>query len=228
MVRGWRIFWVPAGRSVESKRLPVLGGWDGLAEDEERAGVRPGTPILLSPDCQIDGRLARFLVRSSFARLEQETKRNYATDYCVFFDFLWHRDKNWDEADPDDLWDFEDWRTRSLSNPRRVGGARWNRGLAALGRLYSWAVKQGYVSASPIETREAIGRHGQAVEVPTARAKDARSSDVRWLTPRMFGVGWMSACADSPQMVCRRRHGAGGWKTGIRLSPTCFSHRVCG
>ncbi|WP_345042565.1 hypothetical protein [Arthrobacter methylotrophus] len=43
---------MPAGRSVESKRLPVLGGWDGLAEDEERAGVRPGTPILLSPDCQ--------------------------------------------------------------------------------------------------------------------------------------------------------------------------------
>lgn len=185
-MRGWRIFWVPAGRSVESKRLPVLGGWHGLAEDEERAGVRPGTPILLSPDCQIDGRLARFLVRSSFARLEQETKRNYATDYCVFFDFLWRRDKNWDEAGPDDLWDFEDWRTRSLSNPRRVGGARWNRGLAALGRLYSWAVKQGYVSASPIETREAIGRHGQAVEVPAARAKDARSSDVRWLTPRMF------------------------------------------
>lgn len=185
-MQGWRVFWVPAGRSVESKRLPVLGGWEGLAEDEERAGVRSGTPILLSPDCQIDGRLARFLVRSSFARLEQETKRNYATDYCVFFDFLWRRDKDWDEAGPDDLWDFEDWRTRSLSNPRRVGGARWNRGLAALGRLYSWAVKQGYVSVSPIETREAVGRHGQAVEVPAARAKDARSSDVRWLTPRMF------------------------------------------
>ena len=65
-----------AGRAVCRVEAVVgLGGWDGLAEDEERAGVRPGTPILLSPDCQIDGRLARFLVRSSFARLEQETKR---------------------------------------------------------------------------------------------------------------------------------------------------------
>jgi hypothetical protein len=56
----------------------------------------------------------------------QETKRNYATDYCVVFDFLWRRDKDWDEAGPDDLWDFEDWRTR-LKRGRRSGGtgSRW-------------------------------------------------------------------------------------------------------
>ena len=78
----------------------------------------------------------RFMVRSSFARLEQETKRKYTTDYLVFFDFLWRRDKDWDRATADDLWDFEDWRTRSLRNPRRIGDARWNRSPAALGRLY--------------------------------------------------------------------------------------------
>ncbi|WP_226966648.1 site-specific integrase [Streptomyces phaeolivaceus] len=166
--------------------MSALGGWEDLEERETRAGIRPGTPILLSPNCQVDGRLSQFLARSSFSRLEPESKRNYTTDYCVFFDFLWVRGKNWDEATSSDLWDFEDWRTRSIRNPEKVGGARWNRGLAALGRLYSWAVKQQYVSVSPIETREAIGRHGQIVEVPAARAKDARSSNVRWLTPRTF------------------------------------------
>ncbi|MEV0476168.1 hypothetical protein [Streptomyces prunicolor] len=111
---------------------------------------------MLSPNCQIDGRLSHFLARSSFARLDPETKRNYTTYYCVFFDFLWSCGKNWDEATSGDLWDFEDWRTRFVKNPQKVGGARWNRGLAALGRLYSWAVKQRYVSVSPIEMREAI------------------------------------------------------------------------
>lgn len=183
---GWRVYWVPASRVVEATRVSALGRWEDLEEREKRAGIWPGTPILLAPNCQVDGRLSQFLARSSFSRLERETKRNYTTDYCVFFDFLWGRGKNWDEATSSDLWDFEDWRTRSIRNPERVGGARWNRGLAALGRLYSWAVKQQYVSVSPIETREAIGRHGQVVEVPAARAKDARSSNVRWLTPRTF------------------------------------------
>lgn len=184
---GWRVYWVPAGGSVASTaRLSALTGREDFAGEEMLAGARPGTPIMLSPGHQVDGRLARFMVRSSFARLEQETKRNYTTDYCVFFDFLWRRDKHWDQATSDDLWDFEDWRTRSLSNPYRVGGARWNRGLAALGRLYSWAASQGYVRESPIETREAVGRRGQIVEVPAARAKDAKSSDVHWLTPRLF------------------------------------------
>lgn len=43
-------FLVPAVRHVESKRLSVLGGWDAPDEDEERAGLHAGTPILLSPD----------------------------------------------------------------------------------------------------------------------------------------------------------------------------------
>ncbi|MEV6497871.1 hypothetical protein [Streptomyces prunicolor] len=168
MVSRWRVYWVPAQRVVEAIRVPALGDWEDLEEREARAGIRPGTPILLSPNCRIGGRLSHFLARSFFARLDPETKRSYATDYCVFVDFLWSRGKNWDEAISGDLWDFEGWRTRSVKNPQKVGGALWNRGLAALGRLYLWAVKQRYVSVSPIEMRETIGRHGQVVEAPAA------------------------------------------------------------
>ncbi|MFJ3164215.1 hypothetical protein [Streptomyces kanasensis] len=56
--------------------------------------------------------------------LAPETKRNYTDDYCLFFDFLWGRGKTWREATADGLRDFEDWQTRSLRNPRRVGGSR--------------------------------------------------------------------------------------------------------
>ncbi|QHA09632.1 tyrosine-type recombinase/integrase [Streptomyces broussonetiae] len=141
---------------------------------------------MLSPDCQVDELLSVYLCRSSFARLEAETKRNYTSDYCVFFDFLWGRGKTWNEATADDLWDFEDWRTRSPRNPRKVGPSRWNRGLAAVTRLYRWAVTNGHMTDSPVETRSVMGRRGEAMQVPTARAKGARASNVRWLTPRAF------------------------------------------
>lgn len=149
-------------------------------------GIHAGDPILLSPDYRIAGVLSRYLCRSSFARLAPETKRNYTDDYCLFFDFLWGRGKAWSDATSDDLWDFEDWRTRSLRNPRRIGGARWNRGLAALGRLYEWAVRAGHVPVSPVVMRSVVGRSGDVVTVPAARAKNAKASEVHWLTPRAF------------------------------------------
>ncbi|MFF1691246.1 MULTISPECIES: site-specific integrase [unclassified Streptomyces] len=166
--------------------MPNLAGWEDLAEREERVGIHPGDPILLSPDYRIDDVLSRYLCRSSFARLAPETKRNYADDYCLFFDFLCGRGKTWREATADDLWDCEDWRTRSLRNPRRVGGSRWNRGLAALARLYEWAVQREHVAVSPVLMRSIIGLSGQSVLVPAARSKSARASEVRWLTPRAF------------------------------------------
>ncbi|MEW2068294.1 site-specific integrase [Streptomyces sp. NPDC007346] len=176
---------MPEERRV-GDRVPVLAGWENLAVREERVGVHPGDPILLSPDYRIDEVLSRYLCRSSFARLAPETKRNYTDDYCLFFDFLWGRGRWWNEASADDLWDFEDWRTRSLRNPSRVGGARWNRGLAALVRLYEWAVQRGFVQVNPVLMRSVVGRSGELLLVPSGRAKNARTSEVRWLTPRAF------------------------------------------
>ncbi|MFH8411204.1 hypothetical protein ACH4FX_41510 [Streptomyces sp. NPDC018019] len=83
--------------------MPILAGWGDLAEREERFGIHPGDPILLSPDYRGDGVMGLYLCRSSFSRLEHESKRNYTGDYCVFFDFLWGRGKNWNEATADDL-----------------------------------------------------------------------------------------------------------------------------
>ncbi|GAA3516950.1 site-specific integrase [Streptosporangium album] len=183
---GWKVYWVPVRRLVVPERVPVLAGWEDLAEREERTGIHPGDPIMLSPDCRIDELLSLFFCRSAFARLAMGTKRSYTDDYRLFFDFLWGRGKAWSEATADDLWDFEDWRTRSPRNPGRVGGARWNRGLAALTHLYRWAVRHGYVATNPIEMRERLGQYGEVTETPAAQAKNARASNVHWMTPRMF------------------------------------------
>jgi site-specific recombinase XerD len=188
---GWKVYWVPERREVVAPRLPVLAGLEDLAAREERTGIHPGDPIMLSPDCRVEELLSLFFCRSAFARLAPETKRNYTDDYRVFFDFLWGRAKVWTEATADDLWDFEDWRTRSPRNPARVGAARWNRGLAALTRLYQWAHRHNHITANPIVMNESLSRFGQVIEAPQARAKNPRSSNVHWLTPRMFRL-WVN------------------------------------
>jgi hypothetical protein len=78
-------------------------------------------------------------------------------DYCVLFDFLCDRGKAWTQATADDLWDFEDWRTRSSRNPNKVGPDRWNRGLAAITRLYGWATAHGYMPVNLVVMRSAVG-----------------------------------------------------------------------
>lgn len=68
----------------------------------------------------------------------------------------------------------------------RISEAKWNRELAALRRLYEWAARQGQVTASPVTVKTVRDRHGDVVEVAQARARDVRSSNVKWLTPRAF------------------------------------------
>lgn len=182
----WQVYWVPRHSVAVPDGVSVLTGYGDLSEREERVGIHVGDPILLSPDYRIDEWLSLYLCRSSFVRLAPETKRNYTDDYCLLFDFLWARGKTWNKATADDLWDFEDWRTRSARNPRRIGGSRWDRGLAAFTRLYAWAVRKELMAVNPIVMRTVGDRHGQLVEVPEARSKNSRSSNVHWLTPRAF------------------------------------------
>lgn len=110
----------------------MLQRWTDLGEREAACWIDPGDVFLVDPEQRVDARLTLYLTRSSFARLARETRRNYAEDGCLFFNFLWSRGKGWDRATTDDLLDFEDWRRWSVRNPRRISGAKWNRELAAL------------------------------------------------------------------------------------------------
>ncbi|WP_280203247.1 site-specific integrase [Nocardia cyriacigeorgica] len=186
MSRLWTVHWVSAELAAPSGQHPLLDEWRDLVEREESFGLDPGDPFMVDPDFRVDARLTRYFGRSSFANLRKATKRSYTTDYRVFFNFLWSRGKYWDAADYDALLDFEDWRRRSPRNMRRISGSKWNRELAALSRLYGWAVKQGFVAESPVGVKTVRNRYGDLVEVAEARAKDVRSSNVKWLTPRAF------------------------------------------
>lgn len=164
--------WVPDPGGWGSLSEAVLGVGD-LPQAVERLGLRPGDPVFMAPDFRIDADLLDFVRSSAFRWLERETKRNYATDIRLLLDFLWARRVAWRDASERDLADYRAWRCRAPENPRRIGGAKWNREAAAFTRLFRWAQR------SPLPAD--VSRRED-------RAADAISSRVAWLTPRTWGM----------------------------------------
>ncbi len=182
----WRVFWVPQDAVRAGVRRRVLAGWDDLPGREDAAGVQAGDPIFLPPDYRVDPLLGLYVQSATFRKYTAETKRNYATDIALLLTFLWGRGRAWTDAAERDLEDYEHWRRFAPGNPDRIGGAKWDRELAAFASLYGWAVKNGHVARSPVAMKQVRGRNGGVVTAPAARAKDARTSNVHWLTPRTW------------------------------------------
>ena len=182
----WSLYWTDRHTQVPGGFLPLLDEWADIDRREQVLGIERDTPILIDPECRIDPRLVRFVCRSRFAFLAGETKRAYTKDYRLFFSFLYRRGKHWDEADHEDIDDYESWRRRSPDNPRRIGGSKWARELAAFKLLYGWAAGAGHIAGSPVRTHTVRRRDGTSVEVADNRPRDVRVSNVKWLTPRTF------------------------------------------
>ena len=182
----WLLYWTARDVAVPQGFLPLLDEWTAIDSRERALSIEAGTPILIDPAGRIDPRLAYFLRRSRFAFLAEETKHAYAKDYRLFFTFLYQREKYWDKTDHEDIDDYESWRRRSEDNPRRIGGSKWARELAAFKLLYGWAVAVGHIDRSPVLTHAVRRRDGTVMEVANNRPKDVRASNVKWLTPRTY------------------------------------------
>lgn len=182
----WRVFWVPSAARDGGVRPRLLPDWANLRTREGSVGVHSGDPIFLSPDHCVDARLTLYAQSRAFRGYTAETRRNHVTDLRLFLTFLSNRDVSWTAATRNDIEDYEDWRRFAQQNPRRIGGAKWDRELSALASLYTWAANNQYVERSPVAMKRVIGRDGTTITVPAARAKDARRSNVHWLTPRSW------------------------------------------
>ena len=225
----WRVFWVPrdAVRTGVRRRAGAggVGGPPGAGGHGGRAGGRSGFPvgrITGSTRC-----LSLYAQCGSFRRCTAETRRNYATDIRLLLAFLWGRGKSWADAVERDLEDYEHWRRFARENPDRIGGAKWDRELAAFTSLYRWAAGNSHVARNPVAMKQVRARNGDMVTAAAARAKDARRSDVHWLTPRTWrkwiDVGLRGHGHDG----CRSRAGSGGWRTATSRSRGCWSPRGC-
>jgi integrase len=179
----WQVHWtLPLAAAPTGYGLWTL---DELRRREAGARIGQGSPFMTDPDGQIDPTLTAYFNSASFRRLADSSQHSYTDDYRTFFNFLWPREKRWLKASVRDFEDYEDWRRRAPENPRPIGGSKWVRERAALKRLYDWAQQQRLIDASPIRTVMVRGRDGSMAEVAEAVAHDVRSSNVKWLTPRM-------------------------------------------
>ena len=182
----WRVFWVPRDAVRTGVRRRVLAGWEDLPAREDTVGVRAGDPVFLSPDYRVDSLLSLYAQPAPFRRCTAETRRNYATDIRLLLTFLWGRGKSRADAVERDLEDCEHWRRFAGGNPDRIGGAKRDRELAAFTSLYRWAAGNGHVARNPVAMKQVRARNGDVGTAAAARAKDARRSDVHWLTPRTW------------------------------------------
>ena len=186
---------------------PLSDAWDrsfdDLQERERALSISESQPILLRPDGSIDGDVLAYLHDYSFQRLASQTQLAYATDLKVYFSFLWDREVDWFAATPRTLRAYAGWRLVDPANSRTVHDTRFARELASIRRFYDWAVREGKMTASPVELRAFRLPDGTFGTTPALRPRAVRSSRVKWLTPNAY-VRW-------------RREGLEGYgKDGLR------------
>ncbi|MEE6168587.1 MULTISPECIES: tyrosine-type recombinase/integrase [unclassified Mycolicibacterium] len=161
-----------------------------------RSGVRPGTPFLLSPDYTYDVELNEFFQNVRLLASASNTQVGYARDIAGFLTFLWSSrgKRSWRNADESDHLSYLYWRRTDPDGPR-VAASTWNREVAAVNRLYQWAVGVGYLQSSPIPQTgrrpapvEAgwINRRSQDEQRPATYAHSARRHRIEWLAPNEY------------------------------------------
>jgi site-specific recombinase XerD len=223
----WRVVVVRYDAAVPAGVHGVLDELGDPSVAEERAGIPDGVPIVVAPDLSVDGRLSQFFL--TFAPSSLATARTYASTFVTFFGFLERRGRSWDRAREADLEAYRFWRLADPVNPARITSASFNRELAALRRLYSWAQGRGLVESNPVRVRKVTAGEGRSpVDAPEAGVRGAKSSDVKWLTARAFerwrDVGLCGYLADGRRdPVWRGRNDGrnrayvdGLWGTGLR------------
>ena len=164
-----------------SRQLPLndlsVNVAPGTLDMAELAGLIDGMPFILMDDGSYDLDLNRFFrACPSMGARSPNTWRSYARDILVWARFLTERRNGktvW-QADRHDVLAFH--RARRLSSvPYRISAASWNRSVAALDKLYRWAVEEGIIAASPfgygVTHRRAAGGHA-VLAVTANRARE--------------------------------------------------------
>lgn len=137
---GWEL---PDGSPVNRQALSALGLYDGM-------------PFFLNEDGSYADALNRWLRDlPGDGAAARSTWVNYARDVHVFLRFLNHARPGvqWTEVTTDDLHRYAKERREDPTSDLYVSGASWNRALAALERLYDWAVRTKLIAESPFTYR---------------------------------------------------------------------------
>lgn len=146
-------------------------------------------PTILRDGAPYDPHLDRFLADLPLNGVRsQHSLRSYAYDLLVWVRFL-------DEARGKSVWkatredvDAYHRARRHDDAAHRISAASWNRAVAALDKLYRWAVEEGLVAQNPFTYRDVWRRmpsgRGHTITVTRNQAYEraAKRSDVKFIT----------------------------------------------
>jgi integrase len=172
---------------------PELDAYLDLADQERARGVTTGTPIVVSPEFDIDPWLVAFFTQGPLAAKSALTKDSYARGILNWCAFLWGEDLTWVDATATHYYEYRRWRTDKNLHPVPMPGERpvhiseasFDRTHHALKALYDWAVRVGHVEQSPVpETRSPKSPTGSHRPVGHA----SRPDRFRWVTPATYQV----------------------------------------
>ncbi|MDH4983832.1 site-specific integrase [Hyphomicrobium sp. D-2] len=193
---------------LEHRALPAV---EGVASGWSRQGQAPS--IRRDGDTY-DANLDRFLADLPLNGVRSHhSVRSYAYDLLVWVRFL-------DEARSKTVWqatraDVDSYHRarRQDDAANRISASSWNRAVAALDKLYRWAVEESVIAQSPFTYRDVWRRiqPGQGRTITIARnqayERAARRSDVKFITiedyRRFRDVGLRGLAVDGGE-----RHGA--------------------
>jgi site-specific recombinase XerD len=159
-----------------------------LTEAAGRIGVMDGMPFFLDRDGSYLHGINRFFrACPTMGVRSPRSLRAYAHDILVWMRFLEERrgGKPLWRADYNDVIAFH--HARRLSDaPFRISASSWNRAIAALDKLYRWALEEGLIASSPfrydLSFRHGHGRGApKVVEGNRARERAARPHDMQFV-----------------------------------------------
>lgn len=161
---------------------------DEAIEATESFGLVDGMPFILGQDGSYDHDLNRFFRACPTMGVRSlNSLRSYARDIVVWLRFLAERrgGKSVWAADREDIAAFH--KARRLSSPpHRISAASWNRSIAALDKLYRWAVEEKLIDKAPFTYRQMWVRatDGGAIGIAAnmARESAARKRNTRFLS----------------------------------------------
>ena len=153
-----------------------------------RIGLMDGMPFFLDRDGSYLHDVNRFFrACPTMGVCSRHSLRAYAHDIFVWMRFLEERrgGKQLWRADYNDVIAFH--HARRLSDaPFQISAPSWNRAIAALDKLYRWALDEGLIASSPFRYDLSF-RHGQGrgapkvVEGNRARERAARPHDMQFV-----------------------------------------------
>ena len=159
-----------------------------LTEAAGRIGLMDGMPFFLDRDGSYLHEVNRFFrACPTMGVRSRHSLRAYAHDIFVWIRFLEERrgGKQLWRADYNDVIAFH--HARRLSDaPFRISASSWNRAIAALDKLYRWALEEGLIASSPFRYDQFF-RHGhgrgapKVVEGNRARERAARPHDMQFV-----------------------------------------------